>query len=49
MALLDCVNRGPEELEGGEDDRRGWRVLVGNGIVLGYNYGVIRRTPPSRI
>ena len=60
MALLDCVNRRPDEFEGGEDDRRGWLrwlavavatawLLVGNGIVLGYYYNVIRRNTPSRI
>ena len=60
MALLDCVNRRPDEFEGGEDDRRGWLrwllvavatawLLVGNGIVLGYYYGVLRRNTPSRV
>lgn len=60
MALLDCVNRRPDEFEGGEDDRRAWLrwllvavatawLLVGNGIVLGYYFSVIRRNSPSRI
>lgn len=58
VALLDCWNRRPDEFEGGADDRRSWLAwlvlgvltawfLVGNGIVLGYYYAVVRRNPPS--
>jgi hypothetical protein len=56
LALTDCLNRGPEQFEGGAEDRRGWIhwlivavatswFLVGNGIVLGYYFSVIRRNP----
>lgn len=59
LSLLDCVNRGPEEFEGGAADREGWRwrlalavplcaVGVGYGIVLGYYYGVVRRNSPMQ-
>jgi hypothetical protein len=54
LALLDCWHRDPEDFAGGAPDREGWIrwlwvavatswFLVGNGIVLGYYYSVIRR------
>jgi hypothetical protein len=54
LALLDCWHRGPDDFAGGVDDREGWILwlwvavatswfLVGNGIVLGYYFAVIRR------
>lgn len=56
LALLDCVQRGEEDFTDGLEDKRGWVrwlivavltswFLVGNGIVLGYYYSVIRRNP----
>jgi len=59
LSLLDCVNRSPEEFEGGAADRKGWltwlalavplcAVGVGYGIVLGYYDGVVRRNSPTR-
>jgi hypothetical protein len=56
LALLDCVQREDDEFTGGIDDKQGWTrwlivavatswFLVGNGIVLGYYYSVIRRNP----
>lgn len=56
LALLDCAQRGEEEFTGGREDRRSWIrwlvvavatswFLVGDGIVLGYHYSVIRRNP----
>jgi hypothetical protein len=59
FSLLDCVNREPNEFEGGAADRKGWlgwlalavplcAVGVGYGIVLGYYYGVVRRNSPMR-
>jgi hypothetical protein len=56
LALTDCINRSPDHFEGGAEDRRGWIhwlivavatswILVGNGIVLGYYFSVIRRNP----
>jgi cytochrome c biogenesis factor len=58
FSLMDCINRAPEEFAGGEDDRQGWIrwlivavltawFLVGNGIVLGYYWAVVKRTPVS--
>ena len=58
LALLDCYGRDPEEFNGGSDDRRAWLwwlvvavgtswFLLGNGIVLGYYFVVIRRNPAS--
>ncbi|MDP9073329.1 MAG: hypothetical protein M3N98_03975 [Actinomycetota bacterium] len=58
LALVDCFGRGAEEFEGGGQDRRAWMwwlvvavatswFLVGNGIVLGYYFVVIRRNPAS--
>lgn len=60
MSFFDCLNRPADHFENGADDRRSWLrwlavaiatswFLVGNGIVLGYYYGVIRRNTPSRI
>ena len=57
FSLLDCWNRGPDDFDGGADDRRAWLrwlglavplclVGVGYGIVLGYYYGVVRRSSP---
>ena len=54
LALLDCFGRDADEFEGGAEDRKGWLIwlviavatawfLVGNGIVLGYYYVVVRR------
>jgi hypothetical protein len=59
LALLDCTNRNPDDFAGGAEDRRSWLkwlvvgvatawFLVGNGIVLGYYYAVIRRNTPMR-
>ena len=59
LALLDCYNRHEDDFAGGAADRRSWLgwlvvgaltawVLVGNGIVLGYYYAVIRRNTPMR-
>lgn len=54
LALLDCWHRDASDFAGGTPDRQGWMrwlwvavatswFLVGNGIVLGYYYAVIRR------
>ena len=54
LALLDCIGRGSQDFPGGVDDRQAWILwlciavatswfLVGNGIVLGYYYVIIRR------
>lgn len=60
VALLDCYHREPAEFAGGADDRRSWIrwlwvavatswLLVGNAILLGYYWGVVkRRTPLGR-
>ena len=59
LSLLDCVNREAQDFEGGAADRSGrlkWLALavplcavgVGYGIVLGYDYGVVRRNSPMR-
>jgi hypothetical protein len=56
LALVDCIQRDPDEFAGGSEDKRGWTrwlivavatawFLVGNGIVLGYYFSVIRRNP----
>lgn len=58
MALLDCWNRSPDDFAGGAPDRQAWLrwlligaatawILIGNGIVLGYYYAVIRRNDPG--
>jgi hypothetical protein len=58
MALVDCVNRPETHFRGGAEDRRAWVrwlivavltawVLVGNGIVLGYYFSVIRNNDPA--
>ena len=58
LALLDCYNRDPDAFAGGAADRRSWLpwlgvavatawLLVGNGIVLGYYYAVIKRSTPT--
>ena len=57
LALLDCLNRPADHFAEGAPDKRAWRgwllvgvatawCLVGNGIVLGYYYAVIRRNTP---
>ncbi len=54
LALVDCFGREDAEFPGGADDRRAWVLwlcvgvatawfLVGNGIVLGYYYAIVRR------
>jgi hypothetical protein len=54
LALLDCIGRESDEFPAGATDRREWILwlcvgvatawcLVGNGIVLGYYYAVVRR------
>ncbi|HEX9683406.1 MAG TPA: hypothetical protein VGA13_10005 [Acidimicrobiales bacterium] len=59
MALLDARQRPAEHFEGGADDQAAWvrwlvvavvtaPLLVGNGIVLGYYYSVVRRNTPGR-
>ena len=59
MALIDCANRDESHFAGGGPDRRSWLrwlvvavltapVLVGNGILLGYYYGVVKRNSPAR-
>ena len=56
FALLDCVGRKPDDFEGGAPDRKSWIqwlvvgvltawFLVGNGIVLGYYFNVVKRRP----
>ena len=58
LAFLDCLNREPDEFAGGAADRRSWIgwlavavatawFLVGNGIVLGYYFTVIKRSSPT--
>jgi hypothetical protein len=55
VALVDCINRRPEEFEGGAEDRGSWikwlaislvlcPILFGYGIVLGYYWAVVKRT-----
>ena len=55
LALIDCWQRPPTDFAGGVEDRKGWLrwlwvavatswFLVGNGIVLGYYFAVIRRS-----
>lgn len=59
MALIDCVNRPDEHFQGGKEDKASWRrwlvvacltapILIGNGILLGYYYAVIRRNSMAR-
>lgn len=60
IAVADCYNRAPGDFPGGADDRRSWIrwlwvavatnwLLVGNAILLGYYWIVIkRRTPLGR-
>jgi len=56
LALLDCLGRDDTAFAGGAEDRKGWIrwlivavatswFLVGDGIVLGYYFAVIRRNP----
>lgn len=60
LALLDCANRPPEHFAHGEEDKRAWVrwlllgvggawMLWGNGIVLGYYYGVVKRNTPMGV
>lgn len=57
VALVDCFQRRPAEFAGGEADRRSWIrwlwvavgtawLLVGNAILLGYYWSVVRRRTP---
>ena len=59
LSLIDCFNRPVTHFEGGEPDKRGWiRWLwiavatawagVGNLIVIGYYYAVVRRNTMSK-
>ena len=59
LALLDAWNRPEEHFEGGAPDRSAWVkwlwigvatawFLVGNAVVLGYYYSVVRRNSGSR-
>jgi hypothetical protein len=54
MSFIDAMHRDASGFEGGEADRRGWRVwlvlamllspvLIGYGIVLTYYWNVIKR------
>jgi len=57
VALLDCYHRKPGEFAGGEADRRSWIrwlwgavatawLLVGNAVLLGYYWSVVKRQTP---
>jgi hypothetical protein len=57
VALIDCMNRTPDEFDGGADDRGAWikwllvslllcPILFGYGIVLGYYWAVVKRANP---
>lgn len=59
LALVDCANRPVEHFADGAPDKKAWvRWLlvgvatawfgVGDGIVLGYYYAVVRRNTPAR-
>ena len=59
LALIDCTNRPESHFAGGEADKRGWKRWlivavatawfgVGEGIVLGYYYAVVRRNTAAR-
>ena len=59
LALVDCMNRDPDQFPGGRPDKRAWVqwliiavltawVLIGNGILLGYYYVIVRRNSPAR-
>ena len=59
LALIDCVNRSEDHFAGGAEDRQSWirwlvvavataPLLVGNGILLGYYYTVVKRNSPAR-
>lgn len=56
FALVDCIQREPQQVTGGRENKRGWTrrlmmavatawFVVGNGIVRGYHFSVIRRNP----
>jgi hypothetical protein len=58
LALIDCANRPIEHFAGGADDKRAWVWWllvavatawfgVGDGIVLGYYYAVVKRNTPA--
>ena len=60
VALLDCANRDAEDFAGGADDRSSWLkwlaislllcpILIGYGILLGYYWGVVKRTSPMAV
>lgn len=57
VALLDCYHRRPAEFAGGADDRASWLrwlwvavatawLLVGNVVLLGYYWAVVKRETP---
>jgi hypothetical protein len=57
IALLDCLNRHPDDFDGGAPDREAWvrwlaislllcPILFGYGILLGYYWAVVKRTNP---
>lgn len=57
LGWLDCYHRRPAEFAGGAADRRSWLrwlalgaatawLLVGNAVLLGYYYSVVRRQTP---
>ncbi len=59
LALVDCINRGPDAFKGGAADRRSWLrwlvvavltawIVVGNGIILGYYHVVVRGNSMAR-
>jgi hypothetical protein len=59
LSLVDCYNRTPDHFAGGEADRRSWIrwlwvgaltawALIGNGVILGYYYSVVRRNSMTR-
>jgi hypothetical protein len=54
LSLIDCKNRSADQFAGGEEDKQAWIrwlwiavatawIGVGNGIVLGYFYAVVKR------
>jgi hypothetical protein len=58
LAFVDCMHRDEDHFAGGAADRRAWLrwlvvalatawCLVGNGIILGYYYTVVRRNSPA--
>jgi len=54
LSLIDCTNRSEDQFAGGAADKQAWIrwlwiavatawIGVGNGIVLGYFYAVVKR------